>query len=119
RDAVAGEQAQNRPRRGDYVEAAIRIGSELADALAYAHDRNILHLDLKPSNILLGFDGCPYLLDFNLAAEMGEVHRSIGGTLPYMAPEALRRAATTESAKARLGPEADVYALGIVLYELL
>lgn len=115
-DAEGGKRQT--PRR-DYVEAASSIGAELADALAYAHEQGILHLDLKPSNILLGFDGQPYLLDFNLAAEVGEVHRRIGGTLPYMAPEALRRAATLESTNVRVGPAADIYALGIVLYELL
>ena len=82
--------------------------------------RGILHRDLKPANILLGDDGEPLLLDFNLAADTKlRSHASaamIGGTLPYMAPEhleALQDGVRTPDARS------DLYSLGVILFELL
>ena len=56
-------------RRGPYVNSAIHLAAELADALAYAHEQGVYHRDLKPSNVLLSPDGRPLLLDFNLSAD--------------------------------------------------
>src|SRR5262249_21494940 len=62
----------------------------LADGLAHAHERGILHCDLKPANVLLADDGQPMLLDFNLAADVndpaGAAVAQVGGPLPYMPP---------------------------------
>ena len=54
-------------RRSPYVEAICWIGACLADGLQYAHDRDLVHMDIKPSNVLLAGDGQPMLLDFHLA----------------------------------------------------
>src|SRR4029077_18482862 len=75
-DAVQANAPLQLPQRGhlwqflthaSYVQAIAAIGACLADALNYAHERNLVHLDLKPSNVLLTFEGHPMLLDFHLA----------------------------------------------------
>jgi serine/threonine protein kinase/Tfp pilus assembly protein PilF len=103
-----------------YVEAVLWIGARLADGLGHAHDRGIVHGDLKPANVLLADDGQPMLLDFNLSEDIklrsGAPAAFLGGTLPYMAPEhllAFQRG--TQGVDAR----SDLYALGVILYELL
>ena len=67
--------------------------ADLADAIAHAHDREILHRDVKPANILISASEGPQLLDFNLAHDPHAADRAEtalrGGTLPYMAPEQL------------------------------
>src|SRR5262249_52775119 len=74
-----------------FVEAICWIGSCLADALHYAHERGLVHLDIKPSNVLLAADGQPFLLDFHLALQPlapGElVPEWFGGTPEFMSPE--------------------------------
>jgi serine/threonine protein kinase/Flp pilus assembly protein TadD len=103
-----------------YTDAILWLGARLADGLAHAHDRGILHRDLKPANVLLTDDGQPMLLDFNLAADaaldgLAEAAR-LGGTLPYMAPEHLESFA---GRKRVVDARSDVYALGVILFELL
>jgi serine/threonine protein kinase/Tfp pilus assembly protein PilF len=101
-----------------YARAVCWLGARLADGLAHAHDRGILHRDIKPANVLVTDDGQPMLLDFGIAEEMRArvTGGAVGGTLPYMAPEALDEILTgTPSADAR----SDIYALGLVLFELL
>ncbi len=117
RPAVAGWKALE---GRTYVEAVLWMGGRLADGLAHAHERGILHRDLKPANVLLADDGQPMLLDFNLAEETDRTpdgpRAFVGGTLPYMAPETLAAARDhTAGADAR----GDIYALGVILYELL
>ena len=72
------------------VEAALWITARLADGLAHAHERGILHCDLKPANVLLADDGQPMLLDFNVAADR---KACVEGRAPrraaHMAPEYL------------------------------
>src|SRR5207247_8782205 len=96
------------------------LGSCLADGLAHAHERGILHRDLKPANVLLTDEGQPMLLDFNLAEDTklrgSAAAALLGGTLPYMAPEHLE---AFQNGKREVDPRSDVYALGILLYELL
>ena len=94
----------------------------MAEALQHAHDRGVLHRDVKPSNVLVTADGLPMLLDFNLAQEPWIDHPEaasavVGGTLAYMAPEHLEALAhgSRESADSR----SDLYALGVVLVECL
>lgn len=105
-------------------ESVLRYGVQIAGALARAHDRGIVHRDLKTSNVVVTPEGLVKVLDFGLAKRVGgglleaptlsfstvNTASSVSGTLPYMAPEVLRGDA----------PDArgDLWALGVVLYEL-
>jgi serine/threonine protein kinase/Tfp pilus assembly protein PilF len=103
-----------------YVEAVLWMVARLAEGLAHAHERGILHHDLKPANILLTDDGQPMLLDFNLSEDTklrtSVAAASIGGTLPYMAPEHLEAFCGSNRT---LDARCDVYSLGVIFYELL
>ncbi|MFL5241082.1 MAG: protein kinase domain-containing protein [Gemmataceae bacterium] len=104
----------------NYVEAVAEIGAQVATALAFVHARGIYHRDLKPSNVLLGADGQPRLLDFNLSFDEETAQQRLGGTLPYMAPEQLKACEGGRSANPCLvGAPADIFSLGVILYELL
>jgi serine/threonine protein kinase len=104
-------------------ESVLRYGVQIASALARAHDRGIVHRDLKTANIVVTTDGLVKVLDFGLAKQVGsgifdattrsfasiQDASSMSGTLPYMAPEILQG----EAADYR----SDLWALGVVLYE--
>lgn len=130
-EALVEEARDSSARRGlaqlSFPQAVAWWGACLADALHHAHERRILHRDIKPTNILITPDSQPMLLDFNLAqptaaveTEPGgpaAVEEGIGGTLAYMAPEHLEAMITGQ---ARLVDQrADIYALGAVLYQAL
>lgn len=106
-----------------YIRAVAWITARLAEALQHAHLRGVLHRDIKPSNILLGADGQPMLLDFNVALNLNSSKAkaaAVGGTVAYMAPEHLRALTTRDPALGRLVDQrADIYSLGMVLYEIL
>ncbi len=86
-------------------------------ALAHAHERGIIHGDLKPANILLRNDGEPALIDFNLAKECdGAAPEWAGGTLPYMSPEQLQMLL---GQRFQTSATADVFSLGIILFEVI
>jgi serine/threonine protein kinase/tetratricopeptide (TPR) repeat protein len=102
-----------------YPEAVLWLGARLAEALHHAHERDILHQDVKPANILLSDEGLPVLLDFNVAEDVrqrGAAAALVGGTLPYMAPEHLE---LFRGKRGAIDGRSDVYSLGIVLFELL
>jgi eukaryotic-like serine/threonine-protein kinase len=108
-----------------YEQAVCWIGACLADALHYAHERGLLHLDVKPSNVLMASDGQPMLLDFHLARESADADNQpidwLGGTHGYMAPEQrliLESLQAGRSESTRLDRRSDIYALGVLLYEL-
>src|SRR6202045_821840 len=104
-------------------ESVLRYGAQIASALARAHDRGIVHRDLKTANIVITFDGLVKVLDFGLAKQVGsgifeastrsfvtiQDASGVSGTLPYMAPEILRGDAADY--------RSDLWALGVVLYE--
>ena len=81
-------------KQASYEQAVCWIGSCLAEGLHHAHERGLLHLDIKPSNVLLAGDGQPMLLDFHLAHEVGPALcgqlQRVGGTAGYMSPEQQR-----------------------------
>lgn len=91
------------------------IGIQICRALRHAHDRGIIHRDLKPANLLRAEDGTIKLSDFGIARLFGAPsHTGVGsvlGTIEYMAPE--------QAEAMPLGPRADLYSLGAVLYALL
>lgn len=106
--------------RGNYVDGVLRLGIALAEALDLAHRRGVWHRDLKPSNVLLAADGRPMLLDFNLSADESLPDDRLGGTLPYMAPEQLRALnADGTPEPINIGAPSDLFAPGVILYELL
>ena len=105
-----------------YYRAVGWIVAQLAEGLHHAHQRGILHRDVKPSNILLSAEGQPLLLDFNVAQEMaaGTAQAILGGTVAYAAPEHLvaLRDCTPELIR-RVDRRSDLYSLGLVLAEMV
>jgi len=114
-------ESSNAQRRSSkpFVEATLEIACGICEGLAQAHAHGFLHLDLKPSNILLAFDGTPKLLDFNLTQHIETQRLVIGGTLPYMSPEQLAIAFSEGENRTPLDQRSDIFSLGVVLYELL
>jgi serine/threonine protein kinase len=96
------------------LEEALRLFRLITQAVAYAHQQGVIHCDLKPGNIILTTQGQPVLTDFGIAKFIsGERLTLIGnilGTPLYMSPE--------QASEGKVGPYSDVYALGVILYEL-
>jgi eukaryotic-like serine/threonine-protein kinase len=117
---VEGESLRDRLRREQQLpmEVALRIATDAARALQYAHNHGVIHRDIKPENLLLTTDGSTLVADFGIARALSagddrltETGLSVG-TPAYMSPE---QAAGDRALDART----DVYALGAVLYEML
>jgi serine/threonine protein kinase len=100
------------------------LGAQLAAALDYAHAHHTLHRDLKPANILLTAEGLPKLVDFNISysskLEGASPAAFFGGSIAYMAPEHLEAFSPFHDRKpGEVDGRSDLYALGLVLWELL
>jgi serine/threonine protein kinase len=112
-----GDEAGNGDAAPDLVLDYDLIRSlllQVASGLQTLHDASCVHRDVKPSNIMVGSDGRAKLLDFGLVWRplgIDSTEGSIVGTVAYMAPE--------QALGMRVGPSADCYALGVVLFELL
>jgi len=90
--------------------------SQISAAVHFAHQKGVIHRDLKPANILIDVDGKPYVADFGLALHESvqrDIPRHYAGTVSYMSPEQVRRETH------RLDGRTDIWALGVILYELL
>ena len=116
-ELIAGsslEEELGKGRRFDWREV-VRIAVEICKALRHAHDRGIIHRDIKPGNLLLAADGQVKIADFGIARFFGNskltVAGSIIGTAEYMAPE--------QAAGKPVEPRSDLYSLGAVMYVLL
>jgi len=102
------------------VELSVFIASRIARGLAYAHTRhdslgnplNIVHCDICPNNILINTEGLPKLTDFGIAKAANlAADRSLSGKIPFMAPE--------QAWNGELDHRADIYSLGVVLFNML
>jgi serine/threonine protein kinase/TolB-like protein/Tfp pilus assembly protein PilF len=111
-----GETLKSRIERGPLgVDEALKIAEQIARGLGKAHASGIVHRDIKPANVIVTHDGVAKILDFGLAKLTGATaitrsHRILG-TLAYMAPEQVRGE--------EVGPQADLWSLGALLFELL
>ncbi|REJ78154.1 MAG: hypothetical protein DWQ47_17570 [Acidobacteria bacterium] len=124
---VNGCTLRERIERGDLsLYEAIKISQQVADALAVAHDANIVHRDIKPENIMVRVDGYSKVLDFGLAKPIVQAIAGaedatiqlvktqpglVMGSVRYMSPEQARGKETNGTT--------DVWSLGIVLYEMI
>jgi serine/threonine protein kinase len=113
-ELVEGETLADRVKRGKLsIEQTIQYGSQIADALAAAHAKGIIHRDLKPANIMLTKSGVK-VLDFGLAKSAQDqtltATNAVMGTPAYMAPE--------QQEGKECDACTDIYALGLVLYEM-
>jgi hypothetical protein len=121
---LATEYAEGEPlstyREGKALpqDLAAEIVLKLAEALAFAHEANVIHRDLKPHNVVIDSQGEPQLLDFGLAKRLDDnashtIDGSVLGTPAYMSPEQARGDIK------QIGPHSDQYSLGVILYRLL
>ncbi|MFD6388666.1 serine/threonine-protein kinase [Nocardia sp. NPDC060259] len=132
-DAAMAEKAEIRPTdssvraeiaRLSWPETVAWLGRRLAEALAYADANGVLHRDVKPANVLLTAEAVPKLADFNVSfsRDLDETNpvAYFGGTLSYMAPEQLEVCHPGyDRSVDDLDTRADIYSLGVVLWELL
>ena len=116
---VEGSSLSEQLKRGRMdSKGAAKTVRQIALAVQYAHEKEVIHRDIKPGNILINQDGQPVVTDFGLAKQLdASMHLSVTGqilgTPSYMAPE------QASGHIRQIGPATDVYALGAVLYAML
>lgn len=94
------------------IERALRLARQVAAGLEAAHEAGVVHRDLKPANVMIGADDLALIMDFGISASRGETSSgAIIGTLEYMAPE--------QGSGGDVDGRADIYAFGLILYEML
>lgn len=96
------------------INEALGIAIQTARALAYAHQNNIMHRDIKTSNVMITKDGIVKLMDFGLAKALGEAaaaRTAVSGTPYYMSPE--------QTLGSEIDHRTDIYSFGVMLFELL
>ncbi|HEY3367026.1 MAG TPA: serine/threonine-protein kinase [Symbiobacteriaceae bacterium] len=115
---VEGKPLNDLIRSGRLTVAEVEgIAGQLAEVLAYCHQQGVVHRDLKPANLLLAPDGKLHVIDFGIASVVGMPRvtwrgfSGLAGSPEYMAPEKIQGERGTS--------RADIYAVGITLYELL
>jgi eukaryotic-like serine/threonine-protein kinase len=114
---VPGGTLKDRILKGGPLDPAeaVRTGAQVAEALGVAHEAGVVHRDVKPHNVLLTAAGDAKVADFGIARAASEASLSDGslvlGTAKYMSPE--------QAMGDQVGPESDLYSLGVVLYEML
>lgn len=110
-----GEQLKQRLMRDDKLKQydAVKIINDVLDGIGYAHTNNIIHRDLNPSNLLIDKEGNIRIMDFGIAILAGTETTSaeVTGTANYLAPEQLTNS--------ELSPSVDIFASGLILYEML
>lgn len=98
------------------LDRALSIGCAVLEALVHAHEKGILHLDVKPENVLIARDGTVKLVDFGLARALGTETFGLSvqqlGTAYYVAPEVFKKESLVDA-------RADVFSVGVILYEML
>jgi serine/threonine protein kinase len=121
---LRGGTLRDRLERGSFeIEDAVTIGRTLAESLGRAHERGIVHRDMKPENVLFSSDNRPFITDLGLAkhfrkevtgARFATLTNAdeMCGSMGYMAPEQMG-----DGGVVTVGPAADVFALGLILYE--
>lgn len=105
---------------GTRCRIAVQLILKVTSAVRHAHNHSVLHCDIKPSNILLERTGIPLLMDFDIAINASSELGTIGGTVGYMSPEhSSFLVRPTDISRRKVDHRSDIYALGIVLFEML
>jgi len=111
---IEGESLKQRLKSARSIPKikAARLIARLLDALQYAHENGIVHRDLNPANILIDTEETPKILDFGISQSISaDTTSDVSGTANYLAPEVL--------SNGEVGPQADLFSIGLVLHEML
>jgi serine/threonine protein kinase len=108
---IQGRRLDEFLRQEPALPVRLRLFEKVCEAIAFAHNRGVIHCDLKPQNIMVGEFGEVFVVDWGVAHTIGGAPQSAAGTAPYMAPE--------QSASRPVDPRTDVFALGRILEDLM